>query len=157
MHTQEVNHMASFETEIEIDAPVEEVWRALADIGDIYRWNPGVVKSHATTDKVTGIGAGRHCDLGGKNYLDEEVVEWENQKQLTMRIIGTNMPFKTADIRFVLRADNERSTVVSVSPEYTLKFGVLGKIMYILLVRLTDIKCMNNMLKGLKTFIETGN
>ena len=149
--------MASFETQIEIDAPVEEVWKVLADIGNIYRWNPGVVKSHVTTDEETGIGAGRHCDLGGKNYLDEEIVEWEDQKRLTVRIIGTNMPFKTADIRFVLRRNDETSTVVSVSPEYTLKFGVLGKLMDVLLVRRTYIKGMNNMLKGLQTFIEIDN
>ena len=88
-----------------------------------------------TTDQTTGVGAGRHCDLGGKNYLDEEVVEWEAETGLTMRIIGTNMPFETADIRFTLRSDSGDSTVITLSPQYVLKFGPLGKILDLLFVR----------------------
>ncbi len=44
---------------------------------------------------------------------------------LTLRITETNMPFKRADIRFTLDERGE-STVVTVSPEYKLKFGFLG-------------------------------
>jgi len=69
--------MSGFTREITINAPVEQVWEALGDIGSISRWNPGVVRSHVTTEKTKGVGAGRYCNLGGKNYLDEEVVEWE--------------------------------------------------------------------------------
>ena len=148
--------MASFETEIQINAPAEKVWNALADIGNIYRWNPGVEKSHVTTDQATGVGAERHCDIGGKNYLDEEVVEWEESKRLTMRIIGTNMPFKTADIRFTLHSEKDDSIVVTVSPEYTLKFGPIGRMLDLLLVRRAYRKGMDELLKGLKAYVETG-
>ncbi len=145
--------MATFETQIKIAAPAQSVWAALADVGNIYQWNPGVEKSHLTTEQATGVGAGRHCDLGGANYLDEEVVKWEEGKHLTMRIIGTNMPFKTADIRFTLRSENS-STVVTVSPEYTLKFGPLGKLLNLLFVRRAYQKGMQEMLSGLKDYVE---
>ena len=69
--------MATFETQIKIAATAQSVWEVLADIGNIYQWNPGVEKSHLTTKQAIGVGAGRHCDLGGANYLDEEVVKWE--------------------------------------------------------------------------------
>ncbi len=42
--------MSNFTTEIKIDAPVYRVWDTLADIGRIYEWNPGVKRSHFTTD-----------------------------------------------------------------------------------------------------------
>jgi hypothetical protein len=101
------------------------------------------------------MGACRYCNLGGKNYLDEEVVEWEVGKRLTMRITGTNLPFKSADIRFTLQADNG-STVVTVSPDYSLKFGPVGALMDRFYVRGTYEKGMNSLLKGLKEHVESG-
>ena len=59
--------MHSFATETTINAPIKSVWEALADIGNIYQWNPGVVASHTTSSEPSGLGATRYCDLGGKN------------------------------------------------------------------------------------------
>ena len=145
--------MATFEALIKIDAPVQDVWKALSDIGSIHRWNPGVVSSHVNTDQEEGVGAGRRCYLGGKNYLDERVVAWEEGKRLTMRIIGTNLPFKTADIRFTLSEEND-STVVTVSPDYELKFGPIGKLIDFLFARRAYEKGMNELLAGLKGYVE---
>lgn len=147
--------MASFKTETKINAPVEAVWKALANIENICRWNPGVIASHLTTDEVTGVGAGRYCDLGGNNYLDEQVVEWEDKQRLTMRITGTNLPFKTADICFTLRAE-EDGTTVSVAPDYELKYGPLGKVVDAVYVRGAYVKGMNALLEGLKDYVEAG-
>ena len=146
--------MSGFTREIKINAPVEQVWEALGDIGSISRWNPGVVRSHVTTtDKATGVGAGRYCDLGGKSYLDEEVVEWEPGKALTMRVIGTNLPFQTADIRFRLKPEHN-GTVVTVLPEYRLKYGLAGRILDVVFVRHMYKRGMTGLLAGLKAHVE---
>ncbi len=145
--------MSSFSTEITIQAPPLATWQALADIGNIYRWNPGVARSHLTSSQAAGLGATRHCDLGGPNFLDEKVVNWQPEKQLTMRITNTNMPFKSADIHFMLRADNGR-TIVTVSPEYKLKFGWLGALFDRLYVRNTYRQGMEALLDGLKQYVE---
>jgi uncharacterized protein YndB with AHSA1/START domain len=147
--------LSSFATDIKINAPVEQVWQALADIGNIYLWNPGVVASHRTTEQTEGVGACRYCDLGGNNYLDEKVVEWEDNKRLTMRIVGTNLPFKTADIRFTLQPDHG-ATVVTVSPDYELRFGLLGVLLDHLYVRRTYLRGMEALLAGLKRHVESG-
>ncbi len=148
--------MGSFTIETKINAPVEEVWDALSDIGNIYAWNPGVVASHLTTDEASGVGAARYCDLGGNNYLNERVVEWEHNERLTMRVVGTNLPFKTVDIRFRLHPDKdtEDTTLVSVSPVYELKYGPIGKVMDAVYVRGTYRKGMDTLLQGLKEFVE---
>lgn len=145
--------MSAFTVETKIDAPAEEVWGALADIGSIHRWNPGVVSSYTMTDAAGGLGARRHCNLGGKTYLDEEVVEWRPGQRLTMRVIETNLPFKTADIRFTLRPENG-GTVVAVTPDYTLKFGPLGSALDRLFVRNRYRKGMQALLTGLKRHVE---
>ncbi len=129
------------------------VWRVLADIGAIHAWNPGVVRSHTTTAQLGGIGAERHCDLGGGNYLKEAVVTWEPERRLTMRIAATNLPFDAADIRFTLEARGDQ-TDVSVAPDYTLKFGPIGRLLDRYFVRARYQKGMRALLVGLKRHVE---
>ncbi len=145
--------MSDFTTEIKIEAPVDRVWGTLADIGSIYEWNPGVKQSHVTTKYQDCIGAARHCDLGEKRYLDETVVDWEPHQRLTMRIVATNLPLKTADIRFALRPAGG-GTIVTVSPTYALKFGLLGRLLDLLFVRRTYVEGMRALLLGLKKHVE---
>lgn len=145
--------MASFTVERFVNAPVERVWEELAHIPSIHVWNPGVKHSYATSDELTGLGAARHCDLGGSNYLKESVVEFEHEQRLTMRIDQTNLPFASADIRFTLRPE-DGGTVVAVSPEYRLKLGPLGALLDAVYVRRTYTKGMGALLKGLKQHVE---
>jgi hypothetical protein len=93
--------------------------------------------------------------LVGRNYLDEEVVLFEPERCLTIRITATNLPFDRADIRFRLKESGD-STMVSVSPIYRLKFGLLGRVMDGLLVRRTYRKGMRDLLAGLKRRVEQG-
>jgi uncharacterized membrane protein len=147
--------MAEFATELKIEAPIEEVWQVLADVGTISLWNPGVVDSHLLSDETEGLGSARHCDLGGKNYLKEQVVEWEYCRRLTMRVVDTNMPMESADIRFTLERVGD-DTLVTVSPEYELKYGFVGAIMDRLMVRKSYAKGMDSLLAGLKDYVESG-
>ena len=145
--------MTTFAVQTTIDAPVTAVWQALADIGTIYQWNPGVKASHRTSEQAEGVGACRYCDLGGKNYLEERVVAWEPEKQLTMRITGTNLPFKTADIRFTLTPVGDQ-TAVTVSPLYQLHYGLAGRLLDRLYVQGNYQKGMTSLLAGLKKYVE---
>ncbi len=131
--------MTTFSEQISIRADKEHVWEVLADIGAIYRWNPGVVDSRLTSDGEVGLGSERYCGLGGKNYLNETVIEWKQGEGLTMRIMATNLPFKTADIRFSLE-QQDANTFVTVSPSYILKFGLLGKLLDVAFVCSQDKK-----------------
>lgn len=146
--------MGTFAEQVTIKASIDAVWNVLADIGSIHHWNPGVVDSRATTDGAAGLGSSRRCELGGKNYLDEEVVEWVPKEALRMRIVGTNLPFKTADIRFTLEGRG-KETLVTVSPTYRLKFGLLGTVLDAVFVRSQYRKGMINLLRGLKQHVES--
>ena len=139
-----------------IEAPPEAVWQVLADIGTISRWNPGVRDSGVIGEAARGLGARRRCDLGGKNYLMEEVVEWNEGRTLTMRITETNLPFQSADIRFELTQVSD-GTRVSVSPDYQLKFGPLGQFLDLVFVKRTYRSGMRDLLLGLKRDVEAEN
>ncbi len=146
--------MSEFTESITISASPEQVWAVLADIGSISVWNPGVEHSEQTNTGDVEVGATRRCELGGKNYLDEEVVVFEPHRRITIRITDTNLPFDSADIRFSLEPHGGE-TIVTVSPAYQLKFGLVGRILDKLMVRAQYRKGMRGLLQGLKTHVET--
>lgn len=145
--------MGTFTETIAIRASLPQVWQTLADIGSIHEWNPGVTASHIEGEAGSGLGARRHCDLGGNNYLKESVVSLSEHQHITMRIDETNLPFTHADIRFDLDAAGTL-TIVSVTPLYAVKYGVVGRLIDRVAVRRTYRRGMANLLRGLKQHVE---
>ncbi|WP_136442233.1 SRPBCC family protein [Pacificoceanicola onchidii] len=145
--------MTTFTETIEIDAPVHQVWAILADVGSIASWNPGLIGSKATND-VVGVGATRYCDIDGRQNLDEEVVKFEPKRSITFRITRSTLLFRSADIAFTLTAYGQR-TDVSVSPNYSLKYGVLGRLLDKTFVEKAYRRGMRGLLSGLKEQAES--
>lgn len=110
--------------------------------------------SHAVSERDSGLGAARHCDLGGRNYVREEVVEFDEGERITMRVIDSSLPFEHADIRFQLIEEGDR-TRVTVEPEYRLKFGLVGTMLDRLFVRRKYEAGMKTLLQGLKQHLES--
>lgn len=146
--------MSTFTERTTIDAPRQEVWAALADIGNIATWNPGLIGSHRTND-IDGLGGTRHCDISAKHSLTEHIVEFEPGTAITFRITDSTLPFKTADIVFTLTDSAQQArTELTVSPTYTLKYGALGRILNTVAVRRTYRAGMRELLEGLKRHLE---
>lgn len=141
----------SFSISTFINASAGDVWNVLADIGNIAQWHPGVKASNLISNEG-GLEASRHCDLGGKNYLDEQVVIWKPEQQLTFRITETNLPM-TAEIHFHLTA-TARGTQVEVKPVYQVHHGLLGLVLDTFYVRRNYQKGMQTLLAGLKHHVE---
>ena len=145
--------MTTFTETIQIHVGAERVWDTLADIGTIADWNPGLIGSHAT-NTVTGLGATRYCDIDGKQNLDEEIVHFEPNRAITFRITRTTLPFRFADIRFTL-AEDAGKTLVSVSPDYELKYGIVGRVLDRAVVSAAYKRGMRGLLSGLKIRAES--
>lgn len=139
--------MNSFKASRLIEAPPEAVWSVLDDVGSIAEWNPCVKQSHRTSPEATGLGATRHCDLGKAGSLDEEIVAYHPKEAITFRITRSNMPFARADIHFTLTPE-EDGTRVTVNPIYRMKFGPLGWLMDVLMVRRIYRRGMEQLLEG---------
>ena len=141
-----------------IQASKEQVWAVLADIGSIYKWNPGVSKSHTISDRTQGEGAQRHCDLVKKgDYLKERALDWREGEGFKIDVYETNLPLKRNVVTFSLEADGDGDgTIVTVSPDYELKFGPAGVLMDMLFVGRQVRRGMADLVAGLKYHIETG-
>ncbi len=148
--------MGAFSTEIRIDAPREKVWEVLADLGGIHKWNPGVSHSRSTSESSGGEWATRHCDLRNPSgYLEERAFDWREGEGFKIDIFESSFPIERNVVEFTLRADGD-GTIVTVTPDYRLKFGPIGALLDRLILGRQLRKGMENLLAGLKYHVETG-
>ena len=152
--------MTTFSTTIKVNVPKEKVWEVLADLGSIYKWNPGVSHSYSTSSETGGEGAMRHCDLqnakgGSIGYLKERAFDWRDGDGFTIDIYESNLPLKRNYVKFDLKSNGD-GTIVTITPDYELKFGPLGVLADLLIGRRMLKKGMADMAAGLKHHIETG-
>lgn len=145
--------MTAFTEQIQIDVDILKVWEILADIRSIDEWNPGVVRSRLISEAKGGVGARRYCDIKSGNFLREEVIEWTPMERLTLRVFDTDLPFKRVDIQFSLKQRDD-GTLVRVRPDYELKYGLLGTLLDLVMVRRQYTKGMRALLRGLKRHCE---
>ena len=145
---------------VNIDAPPDKVWSVLADLGSIYKWNPGVAKSHTTSDLTRGEGATRHCDLDEKNYLEERAFDWREGESFKIDVFESTLPLESNIVSFQIAPAGDTpggdGTRVSVTADYKLKFGPIGALMDVLFVKRQFQQAFDDMMAGLKHYVETG-
>ena len=141
--------------EIRIDAPLEKTWSILTDLEAVQHYNPIVVKSRYISPNREGVGAARQCDLKPKGYVKERVIGWEPKRAITLELYEHQWPIYFMQWRNELKPDDS-GTLLTQHTEYSMKFGLLGKIMDALMMRRALYKGIAEVHANLKRFIETG-
>jgi uncharacterized protein YndB with AHSA1/START domain len=90
--------MPKFEREVEIDAPVEKVWKVITDPGHWHEWFPGV-------DSITNA---RSLSSGGS-------IEWSNGEQTGKASITKMEPMKYLEV-LTQMGDDKDSHVFKLKP-----------------------------------------
>lgn len=148
--------MTRIVSHVSIDAPREQVWEVLADLGGIYKWNPGVSQSHATSEQGRGEGATRHCDLQNPTgYLEERAFDWREGESYKIDVYDGSLPIHKNTVEFAV-SPNGAGTRVTAIVDYQLKYGPLGVLMDVLFARRQAQKGFDDLLAGLKYHVETG-
>ncbi len=147
--------MTHISHEIRIDAAKENVWAAIADLGGIEKFHPGVKKSYYLSEQREGVGASRRCELKPFGAVDERAIEWKDGEWITLEIYGGEKapPFKSA-IGVMSVEEVGGATIARLALDYELKFGPLGRMMDRLLVRRQFKKVVPAILVGLKRYVE---
>ncbi len=150
--------MTKVTSNINIKASKDEVWAALANLGGIQNFHPGVSKSYYITDQKEGLGAARVCELLPMGKVEEHVIDWKHGEEMTLDVVPLEKapPLRDATGRLQLTEEDDGSVRVTMTVEYGLKFGPLGRVMDILLVRPQFEKVVPRVLRGLKRHLETG-
>lgn len=150
--------MTTFKVQTRIQASKGKVWPVLANIGQVYRYAPGVEKSYYIGNQKEGIGAARICELSPAGKVKEKVMLWDDQNGYTLKIEGLEkMPtVKDLTAKLELNAITSHMSEVSVVMEYQMKLGILGKLLDQVLIKSKLKKAMEGTLEGLKVYIEQG-
>ena len=147
--------MAMVTSETRIDARPEKVWEALADLGGIHKWNPGVTNSYTTSEAAGGENATRHCDLPGNNRLEERAFDWREGEGYKIEVFESTLPLARNIVSFEVTPDRD-GTRVQVTADYKLKYGPIGALMDVLVARRQAQQGFDDMMAGLKYHVETG-
>ena len=150
--------MTTISREIEINASKGEVWKAIANFGEICHASPGVLKSHVTSEQKEGVGATRHCDFSIMGAsAEEKVLEWNEGESLKIGVYEfKKLPgIKTMEANFKVREVGIKKTVLTATLDYSMK-NPFFDIMNVMMMKGMNTKNWNAVLAGHKKYIETG-
>lgn len=146
--------MAIIHNEIIINAPVEKIWEILATPEILDQYDPTVKKSTLISTEKTGIGAKRKVDmLDGKNWFEERITVFEPNKSIAYQLTDCSFPIKGLKHTYSFEKTSNQIKVRQVM-EYTVKFGLLGKLMDAMMIRKQSDAGIKKFFGGLKQFAE---
>ena len=147
--------MTVLKNSIHIEAPPERVWTVLARLDGLQAFDPGIAGSTLRSEQREGLGADRQCDIRGGGWFRERVTAWEPARVLEFTLYDCTLPVRRLRHHYELRAE-EGGTRVDQIQEYTLKYGPLGALLDVLVVRRTWDAGVKRFFAGLKAFVEAG-
>lgn len=136
-----------------IQAPIENVWAALADFGDVAAWAPYMRVSHLLGDQATGVGTRRAMqhELGFR--FEERVTEWTEGEGIAFDVLKAPWPMiNVAESWRIEAVDNDVQVTTRV--EYDMKLGPAGRLLDAALVRFIVLREMRSGVLGLKAHVE---
>lgn len=146
--------MATLHNEITIRATPEQVWTLLANLELLDQYDPTVRKSTLLSAEKTGIGASRKVEmLDGKNWFVEKVTVFRPNEALTFQLTDCSFPIQSLQHSYRFEKVGEQTKVIQVM-EYTVKFGLLGKLMDSLMIRKQSDSGIKKFFAGLKAYAE---
>ncbi len=146
--------MTKIENEITINAPIEKIWEALTNVGELDKYDPTVKKSTVLSQTTKGIGASRKVIMkDGKNWFEEKCTVSKKNKALAYELTDCSFPVKNLNHSYAFEQKGEEVTVKQIM-NYEVKFGFFGKILDSLIMRKQSKKGIKLFLNGLKSYTE---
>ena len=147
--------MATIHNEITVNASLDKVWMLLTNLELLDKYDPTVKKSTLISTEKTGLGAKRKVYmLDGKNWFDERVTEFKTNEALTYQLTECSFPIERLKHSYTFEKIGNQTKVRQVM-EYTVKFGLLGKLLDTLMIRKQSDTGIKKFLTGFKSYAET--
>ena len=147
--------MATIHNEITVNASVEKIWEALANIELLDKYDPTVKKSTALSENKSGLNAKRKVlMLDGKNWFDEKVTVFKPNEALTYQLTDCSFPIKGLQHSYSFEKIGSQTKMKQVM-QYTVKFGLLGKLLDAMMIRKQSDSGIKKFFAGLKSYAET--
>lgn len=146
--------MATINNSITINAKPDKVWDALANMEVLHLIDRTVKQTSQISAHNTGLGASRKVDMkDGKNWFKEKISVWQPNEQLSFQLIDCSFPVNDLRYDYLFSTDGTVTTVTQIM-NYTMKFGILGKLMDGLMVRKKFAAGVKLFHQDLKAYVE---
>ena len=145
--------MTTLRHQILINAPVDAVWKVLADLAAVQNYNPGVASARIVSERGDGVGAARRCELKPKGWVEERVWEFSPPRSLGLEVTASEWPLVFMKWKTELERDGE-STRVTQELHYELKFGPIGALLNALVMRRKLNQSVRAVFDNLKRYVE---
>ena len=140
-----------------VDAPRCQVWDTVSQLDAFVHYHYLLTDSTVISEQARGVGAMRLCRVGDKLAFEEEVLEWVEGESFVVSaeyIKGRGAP--VTDYRGTIKLTEQvGSTLVEMITEY-LAPNFLIAILDVLLIKRSFRNITQNIVLGLKHYIETG-
>lgn len=146
--------MTTLRHEIHIDAPIETVWKALADLAAVERYNPMVTSARLISEQHEGVGAMRRCELKPKGWVEERVWDWSPPRAIGFEVAASEWPIVFMKWKTELE-NKDGKTLVKQEMSYALKFGPIGALLDAIVMRRKLDKNVSDIFESMKSWIET--
>jgi ribosome-associated toxin RatA of RatAB toxin-antitoxin module len=146
--------MATLYNQVTINSPIGKIWETLSNIEELDKYDPTVKRSKAISGKKSGLGSKRKVDMrDGKNWFEEECTVWQPNRALTYELRACSFPIHHLKHSYSFE-EKEGVTIVKQTMVYTVKFGLLGKLLDALMIRKQTNAGVKKFFEGLKSYTE---
>jgi ribosome-associated toxin RatA of RatAB toxin-antitoxin module len=147
--------LATIHNEITVNAGIDKLWNILTDLELLDQCDPAVKKSTLISTEKTGMGAKRKVDMiDGKNWFEEKVTVFKPNEALTYQLADCSFPITALRHSYSFEKIGNQ-TKVKQAMEYTVKFGLFGKLLNGLMINKQFDIGIKKFLTGLKSYAET--
>ena len=150
--------MATLEFQVEIKAPVNKVFKFIADGENAPKWHPSIIKAERLENTKLGVGSTvrYHAKIGPLNLIwVTKAVEFEWNKKLRDILVRVEEgPLKEYELKGLFKQENNKTTVTMML-NYKLSWGPIGSIIDKLVVAKRIRSHMNEGLNKAKKLLET--
>ncbi len=130
-------------------------WDVLKDFSDVYTWAPGVKTSYALGDKSHEVGAGRYCDLVDFGSIEEYITHWDEGTGFVYDVTPLG-PLKNGLSSWWLSPKGPHGVQLNVVLGFDLRYGLLGRLLYRLIMKNKLKSSLNETLQSFKHRCENG-
>jgi hypothetical protein len=146
--------MTTLHHQIRIEAAIDIVWAAIAgDLTAVQHYNPTVASARLLGSQREGVGAARRCELEPKGFVEERVCEWTPKKAIGIEVTASEWPIVFMTWKTELAADG-KATLVTQEMNYKLKFGPVGALLDVLMMRRKLNTGISDIFERLKAYAE---
>ncbi len=140
-----------------INAPSSKIWTVLSDFSNIQIFHPNVQDVDQLSEADRGLGAARRCNFYGGGSAVEKIIAWDDERQFfTCTVTELTAPILEVTAGMSVETIDSHHSEVALEMSYVPKWGILGKILDVLMLRMAMRSLFNKVLKGLQHHVETG-